>query len=176
MAHLKGNPSEEAKRRKEERLREKREKRRREQIEKHNSWKNESKKKSAKSLSNKRTAIKQKPKKSKQYKGVQMPEHTAVYMKFFGYGTNDFIKSELTGSKCKDIHHIRSRGAGGTKREEDIKNLMSLTRLEHDYFGDKKHFLEFLDYAHEQFLQTGLPLIEVDPHNGYLIQFLKTLK
>lgn len=123
----------------------------------------------------KRYRIKAKAPKRKMYKGQAMPVHTATYMEFFGYGLEDFRPSELTGNRTNDIHHIRARKSGGTTKEEKIENLMAVTRLEHNHFGDKPHFFEFLDYAHEMFTIDRIPLIEKEPENPYLLDFVKTI-
>jgi hypothetical protein len=44
-----------------------------------------------------------------------MKNHTKVYLKGLGYDTTDWIPCEVCGSKAVDIHHIESRGMGGSK-------------------------------------------------------------
>jgi hypothetical protein len=44
-----------------------------------------------------------------------MKNHTKVYFKAFGYDTNSWIGCEVCGSTAVDIHHIESRGMGGSK-------------------------------------------------------------
>jgi len=78
--------------------------------------------------------------------------HTAIYMAAFGYGDTDFIPSELSGEKCQDVHHVICRGSGGTKKEDRIENLIGLTRLEHEKYGDKKHCMSFLFERHRDFM------------------------
>ena len=51
------------------------------------------------------------------------------YLKFFGYGEQDFVPSELSGKHAADIHHIILKSQGGT---DNIENLIALTRNEHD--------------------------------------------
>jgi len=78
--------------------------------------------------------------------------HTALYMSCFGYGDTDFIPSELSGIRCVDVHHIQARSMGGTKKEDRIENLIGLTRLEHEKYGDKKHCMSFLFERHRDFM------------------------
>jgi hypothetical protein len=44
-----------------------------------------------------------------------MKNHTKVYFKAFGYDTNSWIGCEVCGATAVDIHHIESRGMGGSK-------------------------------------------------------------
>lgn len=81
--------------------------------------------------------------------------HTALYMSCFGYGDADFIPSELSGLPCQDIHHVACRGAGGTKTEDRIENLIGLTREEHLEYGDKKQHMEFLYRKHMEFMSAS---------------------
>ena len=70
-------------------------------------------------------------------------------MESMGYSPVDFISCELTGQKAVDIHHIVSRGRGGSDR---IENLIALTRAEHIDKGDKKQYMKMLLLKHMQFL------------------------
>jgi len=81
--------------------------------------------------------------------------HTALYMSCFGYGDADFVPSEISGLKCQDVHHISSRGAGGTKTEDRIENLMGLTREEHMEYGDKKQHMAMLYAVHMDFMEKS---------------------
>jgi predicted restriction endonuclease len=60
-----------------------------------------------------------------------MKNHTKVYFKAFGYDTNSWIGCEVCGSTAVDIHHIESRGMGGSKHADTIENLMALCRTCH---------------------------------------------
>ena len=60
-----------------------------------------------------------------------MKNHTKVYLKAFGYTTTDFIACEVCGAQAQDIHHIESRGMGGSKMRDNIENLMALCRTCH---------------------------------------------
>jgi len=81
-----------------------------------------------------------------------MKKHTQIYMKFFGYGIEDFIGCEVCGNKAVDIHHINSRGMGGTQDKDKIENLMAVCRMCHEKYGDKKEYLELLKQTHERFI------------------------
>ena len=81
-----------------------------------------------------------------------MKKHTQIYMKFFGYGIEDFIGCEVCGNKAVDIHHIHSRGMGGSQDKDKIENLMAVCRICHEKYGDKKEYLELLKQTHERFI------------------------
>jgi 5-methylcytosine-specific restriction endonuclease McrA len=68
-----------------------------------------------------------------------MKNHTKVYLKGMGYSTTDFIPCEVCGGVGQDIHHIESRGMGGSKIADTIENLMALCRPCHHEadFGTK---------------------------------------
>lgn len=91
---------------------------------------------------------------------LEMKNHTKVYMNYFGYDISDFIPCELTGNKCIDIHHIDSRGLGGSKQKDVIENLMGMTRELHGKYGDKKQHMEFLQEAHSAFMKDQIPWIK----------------
>jgi 5-methylcytosine-specific restriction endonuclease McrA len=74
----------------------------------------------------------------------KMKKHTKVYLDHFGYGIEDFIPCEVCGSRAVDIHHIDCRGMGGSKKKDDISNLMALCRSCHIEYGDKKGYIDFL--------------------------------
>jgi hypothetical protein len=74
-------------------------------------------------------------------------------MQFFDYSEGDFIPSELSGLQAVDIHHIRCKGMGGSKEMDYIENLMALTRAEHEKYGDKKQYIDFLKQAHYNFIK-----------------------
>jgi 5-methylcytosine-specific restriction endonuclease McrA len=75
--------------------------------------------------------------------------HTKVYLKGMGYDTTDFIPCEVCQAKAVDIHHIESRGMGGSKTADTIENLMALCRTCHVEFGDLKQHKEMLKARHQ---------------------------
>ena len=79
-----------------------------------------------------------------------MKNHINIYMNFFGYDESDIIFSEISGQPATDIHHIEARGMGGSKKKDNINNLIALTREEHIQFGDKKQFKEYLQGIHNK--------------------------
>ena len=114
-----------------------------------------------------------------------MKKHTKTYMKHFGYGLGDFIPCELTGERCVDVHHIDTPGMGSNNREQaSIEILMALTRELHILYGDKEevelfngktvNFKEFLEEAHQHFLETQQPYIHVNPHHDAFDALLNT--
>jgi hypothetical protein len=88
-----------------------------------------------------------------------MKNHTKIYMKAFGYDVSDFIPSEISCQKAVDIHHIVSRKRGG---KDVIENLMALTREEHEKFGDKVEFKDWLLVIHYgRMKQAGIKSIDL---------------
>jgi 5-methylcytosine-specific restriction endonuclease McrA len=56
-------------------------------------------------------------------------KHTKIYMQFFDYGEQDFVMCEFCQQdRAVDVHHIQSRGMGGSKEKDFIENLMGLCR------------------------------------------------
>ena len=82
-----------------------------------------------------------------------MKNHTKIYMKYFGYGIEDFISCEVCGNRGVDIHHIFNRGMGGTKQKDSIENLMALCRKHHLQYGDIKDKKDYLKEIHLQFMK-----------------------
>lgn len=82
-----------------------------------------------------------------------MKRHVKIYLRFFGYGEEDFIPCEVCGAKAVDIHHIDCRGMGGSKEKDDVENLMALCRKCHVEYGDKKQYVEFLKEKHHAKIQ-----------------------
>lgn len=85
---------------------------------------------------------------------IFMKQHIKVYFEHFGYDQSDFIPCEICEAKAVDVHHIEARGMGGTKKEEDINNLMALCRKCHEDYGDKSQFKDYLKEKHR--LTLGL--------------------
>ena len=81
-----------------------------------------------------------------------MKNHTKVYLKAFGYDINSWIACEVCGGTAVDIHHIESRGMGGSKLADTIENLMALCRPCHVTYGDIKEWRERLQATHDHHL------------------------
>jgi 5-methylcytosine-specific restriction endonuclease McrA len=77
-----------------------------------------------------------------------MQKHTKIYFDYFGYDTSDYIGCEVCGAGAVDIHHIESRGMGGTKKADTIENLMAICRKCHLEYGDKKQHLDYIKRIH----------------------------
>lgn len=73
-------------------------------------------------------------------------------MDYFQYSPGEFIPSEISGKPADDIHHIDCRGMGGSKNKDSIDNLIALTREEHEKYGDKKQYLNWLKHIHQIFM------------------------
>lgn len=78
-----------------------------------------------------------------------MKSHTKLYLNSFRYDVSDFIPCEVCQAKAVDIHHIRSRKMGGTKKADTIENLMALCRSCHIKYGDKKLYVGMLEIKHK---------------------------
>ena len=95
-----------------------------------------------------------------------MKKHTKIYFEALGYNLNDFIACEISGQPAIDIHHLISRGRGGTDR---IENLMALTRELHIKLGDKNQYMYKLLITHRQFLEDN----GVKFDNNYFNELIK---
>ena len=82
-----------------------------------------------------------------------MKNHTKIYMKYFGYGIDDYIACEICDNRAVDIHHIDARGMGGTKNKESIEEIMALCRQCHLDFGDKEQYMQFLKDKHNEVIR-----------------------
>ncbi len=56
-------------------------------------------------------------------------------------------------------------GAAPESEVHNIENLMALTRKAHDFFGDKKQWMEFLRLVHQSFMETQTPWAELYPES-----------
>ena len=74
-------------------------------------------------------------------------------MKYFGYGEQDFIPSEISGKKSVDIHHIFPKGMGGCSNKDNIENLIALTREEHIKAHNGEYTKEYLTEIHKKNLK-----------------------
>jgi len=81
-----------------------------------------------------------------------MKKHTKIYLEAMGFSTTDWIPCEVCGATAVDIHHIDSRGMGGSKTADIIENLMALCRICHVAYGDIKEYKERLQATHNHHL------------------------
>ena len=79
-----------------------------------------------------------------------MQKHTKVYYKYFGYDIASYVPCEICGNEAVDLHHIDARGMGGNPKgdKEVIENYMALCRLDHDKYGDKAQYKDYLKEIH----------------------------
>lgn len=92
--------------------------------------------------------------------------HKKVYFEFFGIGFDERVMSELSGAPAVDVHAIQPTGRGGKIKEELIENLIAITRDEHNDFGGKKDFKEWLYYRHLRHILSVRPDYEI--HKDYV--------
>jgi len=75
--------------------------------------------------------------------------HIKVYLKYFGYGEQDFIPCEMCKERAVDVHHIRPKSLGGT---DEIENLIGLCRRCHN-LAHRKYLVEHdLLLVHKRFM------------------------
>lgn len=77
-----------------------------------------------------------------------MKKHTKVYLEYYGYDETDFIPCEMCGSKAVDIHHVESRGMGGSKSKDYIENLIAVCRICHTKCHSDRGFNEKAKQKH----------------------------
>ena len=87
-----------------------------------------------------------------------MKKHTKLYFDFFGVEYDPVsgwhnCKSEISGLKADDLHHIDCKGMGGSKTKDNIENLIALTRDEHEKYGDKKQYIDYLKTVHSDYIE-----------------------
>ena len=83
-----------------------------------------------------------------------MIRHKKIYLRHFGYGEQDHIPCEICGVPANDIHHIQSRGMGGTSKDLDtIENLMALCRNHHNQCGASIKFNQYAKKIHLHFIK-----------------------
>lgn len=78
-----------------------------------------------------------------------MKNYTKTYLKYFNLDESDFIACEVCGAKAVDIHHIERKGMGGSKTKDNIENIMALCRRDHERYGDKKEWKDWLKKIHQ---------------------------
>jgi 5-methylcytosine-specific restriction endonuclease McrA len=79
-----------------------------------------------------------------------LKNHTKIYFEYFGYDVTSFVPCEICEKKAIDINHIKPRGMGGSKKMDNIENLMAVCRECHIEYADKKQHIEFLTEIHSK--------------------------
>ena len=81
-----------------------------------------------------------------------MKNHTKTYLKYFGFNIPEDCFCEICGVYANDIHHIESRGMGGSNNKDNVENLMALCRKHHIEYGDVVDKKAWLKNIHLQFI------------------------
>jgi 5-methylcytosine-specific restriction endonuclease McrA len=79
-----------------------------------------------------------------------LKKHTKIYLDYFGYYPGEHIPCEVCGTTAVDIHHIKSRGMGGSSTKDFIENLMAVCRECHHEYGDKVQHYDYLNNIHQE--------------------------
>ena len=61
-----------------------------------------------------------------------MKLHVKNYFKHFGYTHQEEIMCELCGRPAQDLHHIVPKGMGGSKKRDNVENIIGLCRTHHE--------------------------------------------
>jgi len=77
-----------------------------------------------------------------------MKRYIKVFYKFFGYDICDFVPCEWCGKRAVNIHHIKKRGMGGSKKLDVIENLASVCMEHHTKADNEPEFNEKLKEKH----------------------------
>lgn len=77
-----------------------------------------------------------------------MKAYTKLYLSAMGYDEGDFVPCECCGKRAESTHHIKCRGAGGSKDKDTIENLMAMCMSCHNHYGDQKRYMDFLRDIH----------------------------
>lgn len=82
-----------------------------------------------------------------------MQKYQRTYLVCAGYDLKEpdilnQIKSELSGQRADDIHHIKFLMTGIDRQDYPFERLIALTRDEHTKFGDKKQYFDYLLWVH----------------------------
>ena len=77
-----------------------------------------------------------------------MTKHLKIYLDGSGFDEGDFIPCEVCEGQAVDIHHIDSRGMGGSHSKDEFSNLMAVCRSCHIKYGDITEFKWHLKQIH----------------------------
>lgn len=69
-----------------------------------------------------------------------MQKHTKIYIDYYKYDETDFIGCEICKKPSIDIHHLISKGMGGSKTKDYIENLIAVCRECHVKCHASKEF------------------------------------
>ena len=83
-------------------------------------------------------------------------KHVKIYLKYFGYGLDDFMPCEVCESRAVDVHHIDNKGMGGSKLKDYIENLIGLCRTHHDQAHAEIITKSELSEIHLKFMQENV--------------------
>lgn len=72
-----------------------------------------------------------------------MQKHTKIYMRYYGYGEQDFIPCLECGTRSTEVHHLLFRSHGG---KNNIENLVALCRKCHDKAHQSREFNNYLKH------------------------------
>jgi 5-methylcytosine-specific restriction endonuclease McrA len=81
-----------------------------------------------------------------------MKAHTKIYLDYFNFKIPKDCGCEICGSPAVDIHHIKSRGMGGSKQADVIENLMAVCRDCHNNYGDVPEIRPKLTEVHLKYM------------------------
>jgi len=62
-----------------------------------------------------------------------LKKHTRIYLDHFDYGRHQdvFVPCEICGARINDVHHLDSKGMGGSDTKDYIENLIGVCRTHH---------------------------------------------
>tara|TARA_R110002124_G_scaffold283449_2_gene459473 strand:- start:3106 stop:3351 length:246 start_codon:yes stop_codon:yes gene_type:complete len=61
-----------------------------------------------------------------------MVKYKKIYLKEMGFTDTCFVPCEICSRPAVDIHHIESKGMGGSKTKDYIENLIAVCRECHN--------------------------------------------
>ena len=83
-----------------------------------------------------------------------MQKHTKIWMNYFDKTTDEFIECENCRGRASEIHHIDSKGMGGTSLNKDyIENLIAVCRICHEKAHASIEFNQELKQTHLKYME-----------------------